>query len=190
MASALLYLFAALVVGAVVFLLASVVFGRGEQLESLPPGATPTRLPSSEVDGSDVRALRFQQVLRGYKAVEVDWALERVAGELDELRGRVAVLQRQLAAAEEQLHRARGGEPGPAGDPADGRSATAQEAATGTGEVPERAETGAAEASAAELGAAEAGGGAGTAEGSAAAGSGAAGTAEGEHPRPDAGERE
>lgn len=106
-ASALLYLFAALVVGAVVFLLASVVFGRGEQLESLPPGATPTHLPSSEVDGSDVRALRFQQVLRGYKASEVDWALERVAGELEEVRGRVAVLERQLAAAEEQLHRAR-----------------------------------------------------------------------------------
>lgn len=107
MASALIYLVVVLAVAAVIFLLASVVFGRGEELEPLPPGSTPTRLPPAGVEGSDVRALRFQQVFRGYKATEVDWALERVAGELDELRGRVAVLERQLDAAAEQVRRSR-----------------------------------------------------------------------------------
>ncbi len=100
MASALIYLVVVLAVAAVVYLLASVVFGRGEEMEPLPPGSTPTRLPSTDVAGSDVRALRFQQVFRGYKAAEVDWALERTASEIDELRGRIAVLERQLETAE------------------------------------------------------------------------------------------
>lgn len=99
MASALIYLVAILAVAAVVYLLASMVFGRGEELEALPPGSTPTRLPPSGVEGSDVRAVRFQQTVRGYKVTEVDWVLERLAGEVDDLRGQVAVLQRQLDAA-------------------------------------------------------------------------------------------
>ncbi|TDD53649.1 DivIVA domain-containing protein [Saccharopolyspora elongata] len=111
MASALIYLFVVLAVAAVAYLLASLVFGRGEQLAPLPPGSTPTRLPPADIEGADVRALRFQQVLRGYKASEVDWALERLAGELDELHGRIAVLERQLDAAGEQLQEARAGHP-------------------------------------------------------------------------------
>lgn len=107
MVSALIYLLVVLVVAAVIYLLAASVFGRGEQLEALPPGATPTRLPATDVAGSDVRALRFQQVVRGYKAAEVDWALERLANEVDDLRGRVAVLQRQLDVAGEELQEAR-----------------------------------------------------------------------------------
>jgi DivIVA domain-containing protein len=109
-ASALIYLFVVLAVAAVIYLLASLVFGRGEQLEPLPPGSTPTRLPPSDIEGADVRALRFQQVVRGYKASEVDWALERIAGELDELRGRVAVLERQLDLAGQELEKARDGQ--------------------------------------------------------------------------------
>ncbi|MBA8822938.1 DivIVA domain-containing protein [Saccharopolyspora lacisalsi] len=101
MASALIYLVVVLAVAAVVYLLASVVFGRGEEMEPLPPGSTPTRLPPTDVAGSDVRALRFQQVFRGYKAAEVDWALERTASEIDELRGRIAALERQLETAEQ-----------------------------------------------------------------------------------------
>lgn len=94
--SALIYLVVVLVVAAVVYLLASMIFGRGEQLEPLPPGATPTALPARSVIGADVRALRFQQVFRGYKASEVDWALNRLADELDELRGTVVELENQL----------------------------------------------------------------------------------------------
>ncbi len=93
MASALIYLVVVLVVAAVVYLLASVVFGRGEQLEPLRPGATPTKLPPADITGADVRALRFQQVIRGYKASEVDWALDRLASEVDDLRARVAALE-------------------------------------------------------------------------------------------------
>jgi DivIVA domain-containing protein len=98
--SALIYLLVAVVVAVVIFLLASLVFGRGEELEPLRPGSTPTRLPAAHIRGQDVRSLRFQQVFRGYKASEVDWALERLAGELDELRGRVALLERQLGQPE------------------------------------------------------------------------------------------
>lgn len=106
-ASALIYLFAVLAVAAVVYLLATLVFGRGEELSPLPPDSTPTRLPPADIEGADVRALRFQQVLRGYKASEVDWALERLAGEIDELHGRIAVLERQLDVAGEQLQESR-----------------------------------------------------------------------------------
>lgn len=111
MASALIYLVVVLAVAAVVYLLGSVVFGRGEELEALPPGTTPTRLPSADVQGSDVRGLTFQQVFRGYKTAEVDWALERLAGEVDQLRGRVATLERQLDLAGEQLRQERGEHP-------------------------------------------------------------------------------
>jgi DivIVA domain-containing protein len=95
--TALFYLVVMVFVAAVVFLLASVLFGRGEELPPLPPGASPTRLPASEVTSEDLRNVRFQLVLRGYKMSEVDWVLERLGTELDELRGRVADLEAQLA---------------------------------------------------------------------------------------------
>jgi DivIVA domain-containing protein len=90
-----------LLVAAVVFLLASVVFGRGEELPALPPGASPTRLPSSGVTAEDIRNIRFQLVLRGYKMSEVDWVLRRLGGELEELRGEVDELRERLAALAE-----------------------------------------------------------------------------------------
>jgi DivIVA domain-containing protein len=81
--TALIYLMIVAAVAAVFFGLAAVVFGRGEELAPLPPGATPTRLPAGELDGEDVRELRFQQALRGYRMDEVDWVLDRLADELD-----------------------------------------------------------------------------------------------------------
>ena len=97
MTTALIYLVVMMLVAAVVFLLASVVFGRGEELPALPPGASPTRLPATGVTAEDVRRVRFQLVLRGYKMSEVDWVLDRLAAELDrvsaerdDLRARVA----------------------------------------------------------------------------------------------------
>jgi DivIVA domain-containing protein len=95
--TALFYLVVMVFVAAVVFLLASVLFGRGEELPPLPPGASPTRLPASDVTAEDLRDVRFQMVLRGYKMSEVDWVLERLGTELDELRGRVADLEARLA---------------------------------------------------------------------------------------------
>ena len=82
-----------LVIAAVVFLLAALVFGRGEELAPLPPGASPTRLPSEDITAEDVRELKFQQVFRGYKMSEVDWVLQRLATEVGELRARVEELE-------------------------------------------------------------------------------------------------
>lgn len=93
MGTALVYLVVMLLVAAVVFLVASMVFGRGEELEPLPPGVSPTRLPESGITGEDVAEVRFQPVLRGYKMSDVDWVLQRVGTELDELRERVAELE-------------------------------------------------------------------------------------------------
>ena len=66
MTNALIYLIVMVAVAAVVFLLAALVFGRGEELAPLPPGASPTRLPSDAITADDVRELKFQQVFRGY----------------------------------------------------------------------------------------------------------------------------
>ena len=82
----LLYLVVLILVAVVLFGIASVVFGRGEQLPPLPRGTTATVLPASEVTGADVEAVKFAQVLRGYKTSEVDWVLERLGAEIDHLR--------------------------------------------------------------------------------------------------------
>src|SRR5262249_4312221 len=94
-------------VAAVVYLLASAVFGRGEELAPLPPGASPTRLPADDATGDDVRAVRFQQAFRGYKMSEGDWGLSRLGDEMDQLRSRLAELE---------------GSPVPVGSPADEQS--------------------------------------------------------------------
>jgi DivIVA domain-containing protein len=91
----LIYLVVAVVVAAVVFLIASLVFGRGEELAALPPDATPTWLPEGSIIGADVRAVRFAQVMRGYRMSDVDWVLHRTAAELDSLHSRVAELEAQ-----------------------------------------------------------------------------------------------
>jgi DivIVA domain-containing protein len=107
MGTALIYLVVLLVVAALFFAVASAVFGRGEELAPIPPGATPTWLPE-EVRAEDVRAVRFQQVVRGYKMAEVDWVLERLAGELDRcelecdgLRRRIVDLESAVAGAKQ-----------------------------------------------------------------------------------------
>ena len=82
----LLYLVVLVLVAAVLFGIASVLFGRGEQLPPLPAGTTATVLPACGVTGADVEAVKFTQVLRGYKTSEVDWVLDRLGAELDALR--------------------------------------------------------------------------------------------------------
>jgi DivIVA domain-containing protein len=95
--TALFYLVVMVFVAAVVFLLASVLFGRGEELPPLPPGASPTRLPASGITPADLQNVKFQLVLRGYKMSEVDWVLRRVGDEIEGLRSRVTELEQQLA---------------------------------------------------------------------------------------------
>ncbi|MGF7121087.1 DivIVA domain-containing protein [Rhodococcus sp. TAF43] len=89
MLTVLLYLLIMVLVGGLLYFAASMVFGRSEELPPLPAGTTATVLPAEGVTGSDVRALRFQQTLRGYKASEVDWALDRLGREIDSLRAQL-----------------------------------------------------------------------------------------------------
>lgn len=90
MALVLLYLVVLILVSVVLFGVVSALFGRGEQLPPLPRATTATVLPASGVTGADVDAVKFTQVLRGYKTSEVDWVLNRLGQELDLLRGQVA----------------------------------------------------------------------------------------------------
>lgn len=90
MALVLLYLVVLILLAIVLFGVVSVLFGRGEQLPPLPQATTATVLPASGVTGADVDAVKFTQVLRGYKTSEVDWVLDRLGQELDLLRGQLA----------------------------------------------------------------------------------------------------
>ena len=87
---ALVLLYLVVLVAIVLFGAASLLFGRGEQLPPLPRGTTATVLPAYGVTGSDVDAVKFTQALRGYKTSEVDWVLDRLARELEALRGELA----------------------------------------------------------------------------------------------------
>jgi DivIVA domain-containing protein len=120
MGTALIYLVVLLVVAAVFFVGASVVFGRGEELAPIPPGATPTWLPDRDVQPAHVRAVRFQQTVRGYKMSEVDWVLEQLAEELERravqsegLSMRIAELESLVAGAKQAdvVRQTQGGEP-------------------------------------------------------------------------------
>ena len=102
MALVLLYLVVLVMVAIVLFGAGSMLFGRGEQLPPLPKGTTATVLPAFGVTGADVDAVKFTQVLRGYKTSEVDWVLDRLGRELEALRGQLAALQ--AASAPETEH--------------------------------------------------------------------------------------
>jgi DivIVA domain-containing protein len=97
----LLYLVVLVLVAIVLFGTASLLFGRGEQLPPLPRGTTATVLPAYGVTGTDVDAVKFSQVLRGYKTSEVDWVLDRLARELEALRGQLAAVHASSASESE-----------------------------------------------------------------------------------------
>jgi DivIVA domain-containing protein len=84
------YLVIGAVIGLVVFGLAVFVFGRGEQLAPLSPRTSPTELPDKGIAGTDIRKIKFAMALRGYRMSDVDWALERMADEVDRLRQQLA----------------------------------------------------------------------------------------------------
>jgi DivIVA domain-containing protein len=89
----LLYLLVLVLVAAVLFIIASAVFGRGEPLPPLPRATTATVLPASGVTGADVDAVKFTQALRGYKTSEVDWVLDRLSREVELLRGQLSAMR-------------------------------------------------------------------------------------------------
>ena len=108
MALVLLYLVVLVLVAIVLFGAASLLFGRGEQLPPLPRGTTATVLPAFGVTGTDVDAVKFTQVLRGYKTSEVDWVLDRLARELEALRGQLAAVHTSTVAGKEAADAAKG----------------------------------------------------------------------------------
>ena len=62
----LLYILVLILVAGVLFVVASTVFGRGEQLPPLPRATTASVLPASGVSRADIDAVNFTQTLRGF----------------------------------------------------------------------------------------------------------------------------
>jgi DivIVA domain-containing protein len=96
----LLYLLVLILVAAVLFVVASALFGRGEQLPPLPRATTATVLPASGVTRTDIDAVKFTQSLRGYKTSEVDWVLDRLSQEIELLRGQLSAVRALQSAGE------------------------------------------------------------------------------------------
>ncbi|MDI9931891.1 DivIVA domain-containing protein [Rhodococcus sp. IEGM 1354] len=137
MLTLLIYIIVIAVVAAALFFIAAAVFGRGEELGPLPEGTTATVLPAEGVTGADVRELKFQQTLRGYKPSEVDWALERLGGEIDMLRSRLSAAQKSGSRSPLSKQTGNSGVTDSAGL-ADGAGVTDSAGVTGTVEPDER----------------------------------------------------
>ena len=96
----LLYILGLVVVGGLLFVIASFAFGRGEELSALPKDTSPLELPDERpVEAADVRKLRMPVVFRGYRMTEVDWLLEELAEALDDRDHVIAQLQAERGGA-------------------------------------------------------------------------------------------
>ena len=97
MQTLLIYVFALVLVGGLLFLAASFAFGRDEEMAPALPGGTPVELPDDRpATGADLRALRLAVVLRGYRMEEVDWVLDRLAEQADARDREIARLRSVL----------------------------------------------------------------------------------------------
>ncbi len=86
-----------LLVSGILFAVGAFVFGRGEELAPAPRDSTPVVLPGDRPpDAGDIEALRLSVVLRGYRMLEVDWVLDRLAEALTEKDRQIAELTNQL----------------------------------------------------------------------------------------------
>ncbi|MGY2082712.1 DivIVA domain-containing protein [Blastococcus sp. SYSU DS0539] len=105
MLSFLVFVVAVLLVGGVLFVVGSLLLGRGETQPPAEPDRSPVELPDDRrVVSDDLRAVRIAVTLRGYRMAEVDWLLEQLALTLDERDAEVAALRAELAArAREEL---------------------------------------------------------------------------------------
>ena len=105
MLSFVVFLVAVLLVGGVLFVVGSLLLGRGETQPPAEPDRSPVHLPDDRpVVSDDVRALRIAVTLRGYRMTEVDWLLDQLALTLDERDAQIAALRAELAAhAREEL---------------------------------------------------------------------------------------
>jgi DivIVA domain-containing protein len=99
--SAVVFVLGVLVVGALLFLGASLLLGRGETQPPAELDRSPVELPDDRpVAGDDVRALRISPAFRGYRMAEVDWLLDQLARTLDERDATIAALRDRPAARE------------------------------------------------------------------------------------------
>ena len=103
MLSFVLFVVVVLLVGGALFLVASLVLGRGETQPPAEPDRSPVELPVDRaVTGEDVRALRMTVTARGYRMAEVDWLLDQLARTLDERDAEIAGLRAALGARSSQ----------------------------------------------------------------------------------------
>ncbi|HEV2088148.1 MAG TPA: DivIVA domain-containing protein [Cryptosporangiaceae bacterium] len=117
----LLTVVAALVVAAIAFGVAAFVLGRDPGLTPPRPDAPPFDLPDGRpLTEADIRGLRLDTALRGYRMEQVDELLRRVGYDLGELWAHVDRLEaalRQQVGAEPQTRGASAGLHGTAGTP-------------------------------------------------------------------------
>ncbi|MGY1804286.1 DivIVA domain-containing protein [Blastococcus sp. SYSU D00922] len=86
-----------LVVGALLFLGASLLLGRGETRPPAEADRSPVALPGDRpVTADDVRGLQLSVTVRGYRMTEVDWLLDQFAAVLEERDAEIATLRAQL----------------------------------------------------------------------------------------------
>jgi DivIVA domain-containing protein len=115
-----------LVVGALLFLGASLLLGRGETQPAAELDRSPVALPDDRpVSPDDVRGLQFSVTARGYRMTEVDWLLDQFALVLEERDAEIAALR-----ARPPVH------PFPAGSSTDRQEPTPDDGATDDEESP------------------------------------------------------
>jgi DivIVA domain-containing protein len=86
-----------LVVGALLFLGASLLLGRAETRPPAEQDRSPVALPGDRaVTADDVRALQLSVNLRGYRMTEVDWLIDQFAAVLEERDAEIEGLRAQL----------------------------------------------------------------------------------------------
>jgi DivIVA domain-containing protein len=115
----LVFVLGVLVVGALLFLGASMLLGRGETQPPAELDRSPVELPDDRpVTSDDVRALRISVAFRGYRMTEVDWLLEQFALVLDVRDAEIARLRHRLPAHPSPIPRQKDDEDAaPAGNP-------------------------------------------------------------------------
>ena len=99
MTDLLLTVLATALVAGIGFGVAAFVLERTPGLSEPQPDGVSRPLPEErQLTGADVRALRFDLAIRGYRMAQVDAALHRLATELEQTKQRVAELEDQVAA--------------------------------------------------------------------------------------------